>query len=201
MQEKNLHQISVTMLFIRKFLESSIKLTDDEWRSFSQDWVKETFPKKTIILNEGKTENFLSFIEEGIVRFYMPKEDGTELSFVFAFDGWFMSAYESFLTQTPCEYTVETLTETTLWRLSFANLQKMYANTTIGNKIGRLASEQLFLMKTKRELSLLKDSAEQRYLDIVNQQPHLIQNIPLQYLASYIGITPQALSRIRGRIS
>ncbi|HEY0749771.1 MAG TPA: hypothetical protein VGD26_01370 [Chitinophagaceae bacterium] len=67
--------------------------------------------------------------------------------------------------------------------------------------IGRKASEDLFLKKSKRELSLLNDTAEERYLKLFSEQLHLIKQIPLKYIASYIGITPQALSRIRKRIS
>jgi len=189
------------MEFIRKFLEQSVTFTEDDWRLFSGKWRQQEFAKKSFILKAGITENYLSFIEKGIVRFYIPKDDGSELTFVFAFDGWFMSAYDSFLTQTPCTYHVETLTNTVLWRLSYTDLQNVYSSTFLGNKIGRMASEQLFLMKTKRELSFMQDSAQQRYLNLLAEQPHLIQNIPLQYLASYIGITPQALSRIRKRIS
>jgi len=186
---------------IRKYLEQSVSFTEDQWLRFSAGWERRSFSKKSLILEQGKTENYLSFIEKGIVRFYMSSAQGNDLTFVFAFDNWFMSAYDSFLTQTPSIYNVETLSETVLWRLSYVELQKVYDTISVGNKIGRLASEQLFLIKTKRELSLLKDSAEQRYLNLFTEEPHLIQQIPLQYLASYIGVTPQALSRIRKRIS
>lgn len=96
---------------------------------------------------------------------------------------------------------METLTKTTLWQLTYDDLQAIYDETEIGNAIGRQASEDLFLKKSKRELSLLNETAEQRYLNLFTEQPKLIEKIPLKYIASYIGITPQALSRIRKRIS
>lgn len=80
-------------------------------------------------------------------------------------------------------------------------MQIIYNATEIGNKVGRQASEDLFLKKSKRELSLLNETAEQRYLNLFIEQPKLVEEIPLKYIASYIGITPQALSRIRKRIS
>ena len=83
----------------------------------------------------------------------------------------------------------------------YADLQEVYTKTRIGNLIGRLSSERLFLIKSKREQSLLNESAEQRYLNLFTERPNLIQKIPLKYIASYIGVTPQALSRIRKRIS
>jgi hypothetical protein len=86
-------------------------------------------------------------------------------------------------------------------RISYSDLQDVYKNSSVGNLIGRRASEVLFVLKTQREISLLKLNAEERYLQLLKEQPHLIQNIPQKYLASYIGITPQALSRIRKRIN
>jgi CRP-like cAMP-binding protein len=82
---------------------------------------------------------------------------------VFAFDNAFVSASDSFLLQTPSVYNVGTLTDSILWRLTYKNLEEIYAKTKMGNLIGRHASEELFLRKSKRELSLLNDPAKQRY--------------------------------------
>ena len=96
---------------------------------------------------------------------------------------------------------LKTLTETILWSIDYNELQEIYQKTTIGNVIGRLTAEGLYINKFKRELSLLKDSAEERYLRLFEEQRRLIMQIPLKYIASYIGDTPQALSRIRRRIT
>lgn len=185
---------------IRKYFEKTIKLTDKDWEIFSSKLIKQDFPKKHTLLKAGQVENYLSFIEVGIIRFYIPKEDN-DLTFAFAFDNNFVSGYDSFLTRIPSTYHIETLTKITLWQLTYNDLQAIYNETEIGNAIGRQASEELFLKKSKRELSLLNETAEQRYLNLFTEQPKLIQEIPLKYIASYIGITPQALSRIRKRIS
>jgi CRP-like cAMP-binding protein len=185
---------------IRHYFEDNFNLTDSDWQLFSSKLVKTEFQKKQLILKAGQTENYLSFIEKGIIRFYIPKEDN-DLTFSFSFDNAFVSAYDSFVTQLPSTYHVETITNTVLWRLTYNDLQEIYSKTEIGNVIGRHASEELFLKKSNRELSLLNDTAEQRYLKLFSEQPKLIEKIPLKYIASYIGITPQALSRIRKRIS
>ena len=83
---------------------------------------------------------------------------------------------------------------------SYKNLQEVYKKTSIGNTLGRLSSERLFLIKSKREISLLNETAEERYLKLFDERPELIKEIPLKYIASYIGVTAQALSRIRKRI-
>ncbi len=185
---------------IRNAFETAVKISDDEWKFFSDRLTKQEFDKKAAILRAGRVEKYLSFIEEGIIRFFIPTETD-DLTFSFSFQGSFLSAYDSFLMQAPCIYEVECIAPTVLWRISFEDLQQVYQHTKVGNHIGRLASEDLFLKKMKRELSLLSYSPEQRYLNLFSEQPHLLQQIPLKYIASYIGITPQALSRIRKRIS
>lgn len=185
---------------LRNHIEQFVKISDEEWNFFASKFEYKEFAKKETLLRVGKVENYLSFIESGIIRFFIPGEEN-DLTFVFAFDGWFVSAYDSFITQQPSTYEVETLKKTKLYRISFQDLQCVYKETSFGNLIGRMASEQLFLYKTKRELSLLKDSAEQRYLNLFSEHPHFLEHIPQKYLASFIGITPQALSRIRKRIS
>lgn len=185
---------------IKAYFQKIVTISDKDWQLFSSKLSKQIFPKKTVLLSKGKTENYLSFIEKGIIRYFLP-DDEQELTFSFAFENGFASAYDSFLTRNPSVYSVETLSHTVIWRISFEDLQTIYQETDIGNTIGRKASEDLFIRKSRRELSLLTQSAEQRYLNLFTEQPHLLQLIPLKYIASYIGITPQALSRIRKRIS
>lgn len=174
--------------------------SERDWEIISSRFTKREFSRKTILTRIGETENHLNFITKGIARFYIPNEE-KDLTFNIVFDNGFLSAYDSFLTQTPSTYNIETLTECTLLQLTYSDLQIIYNETEFGNIIGRLASEELFLKKQKRELSLLNLTAEQRYLNLFYEQPKLIQQIPLKYIASCIGITPQALSRIRKRIS
>lgn len=185
---------------IRKLLETFTKLEEDDWKVFSSKLKRMHFPKKSVILKKGQTEKYLSFIENGVVRFYIPKIE-SDLTFGFIFPNEFVSAYDSFLSQTPCQYQVETLSETTLWRLTYLDLQDVYETTRIGNLIGRKNAENLFMLKSKRELSLLNESAEERYLNLFSERSNLFDQIPLKYIASYIGVTPQALSRIRKRIT
>lgn len=185
---------------IRKYFEKFITISDQDWAVFSSKLVRREFPKRTVLLKVNQKENYLSYVEKGIIRFCIPK-DLEDLTFGFAFAGNFVSAYDFFLTRKPSTYQLETITETILWSLTYEDLQHIYAETEIGNKMGRLAVEELFLKKSMRELTLLTDSAEQRYLNLFVEQPQLLQLIPLKYIASYIGITPQALSRIRKRIS
>ena len=184
---------------IKEYFESLVVMNDTDWEVFSAKLVKREFPKKSLILEIGKTEQYLSFIEKGIVRFNIPKLD-YDFTFGFAFENSFVSGYDSFLTKQPSSYHLEAITDCILWRISFEDLHAVYQTTTVGNLIGRKAVEDIFLKKMKRELTLLEDSAKTRYINLMREQPELIRNIPLKYLASYIGIRPQSLSRIRKEI-
>ncbi|MFB6343514.1 Crp/Fnr family transcriptional regulator [Saccharicrinis sp. FJH2] len=188
------------MGYLREYYEKIIKLKEAEWEFIAAHFSRKVFDKNEIITQQGETEKFLSFIESGIVRFYIP-DDETDLTFNFSFNREFTCAYDSFLTQTPSEYELQALTETIVWQISYADLQKVYTQTKAGNYLGRFASERLFLEKSKRELSLLKYNAKERYLRLFSERPDILKFIPMKYIASYIGITPQGLSRIRRQIS
>ena len=185
---------------LRAQFKKAFDISEEDWSIFSSKLVRQHFPKYQDLIRLGETEYFLSFIESGTVRLYIPKIEN-DLTFGFVFNNAFVSAYDSFLTQTPSKYAIQAVEETTVWRLTYDDLQAVYSETKVGNLIGRKASEELFLIKSKRELSLLKDTAEERYLNLFTERPELIRSIPLKYIASYIGVTPQALSRIRKRIS
>ena len=174
--------------------------SESDWEIFSAKLVRRDFSKGALLLKAGQTENFLSFIEKGIVRYFIPKLKN-DITFGFSFEGEFESAYESFLTRNPSAYSVQALTPTLLWSLTYEELEYVYQHTEMGNVIGRLMGEQQFLKKARRELSLLNDTPEERYRKLFTERPNVIRNIPLKYIASYIGVTPQALSRIRKRIS
>jgi len=190
------------MLNIREYIEETISISEEDWQFFSSKLIRRSFKKKAKILDRGDTENYISFIEKGIARFVIPKEDADkEITFGFCFENEFISAYDSFLIRKPSHYQIEALTAISMWSISYADLQEVYSQTIIGNLIGRLSSERLFLIKSKREQSLLNETATERYLKLFTDRPKLIKEIPLKYIASYIGVTPQALSRIRKQIS
>ena len=187
---------------IRNYLEKLYAVNENDWQYFLSKLKKRIFKKRVLMIKAGEIENHISFIEKGVVRLIIPHEElEKEITFGFSFENEFISAYDSFLTQKPSNYNLETLTDTIVWSLTYSDLQDVYSKTEIGNAIGRYYAEKLFLIKSKREQDLLNETAEQRYLKLFTERPNLLKEIPLKYIASYIGVTPQALSRIRARIS
>ena len=186
---------------IKAYLDQIATISDEDWDFFTSKLRRRVIPKKENFLKLDDIENYISFIESGVVRLYIPKENPEkEITFGFSFKNQFISAYDSFLTQTPSAYQLQALTDTTLLSITYNDLQDVYNKTQIGNLIGRLTAERLFLLKSKREQNLLNLTAEERYLKLFKERPELLKVIPLKYISSYIGVTPQALSRIRKRL-
>jgi CRP-like cAMP-binding protein len=186
---------------IKEYLDQIAIISDDDWEFFISKLKRRVIKKKTVFLKLNDIEHHISFIESGVVRLYIPKDNPEkEITFGFSFKNQFISAYDSFLTQKPSAYELQALTETTILSITYDDLQAVYKTTQIGNLIGRLTAERLFLIKSKREQNLLNLTAEERYVKLFKERPELLKVIPLKYISSYIGVTAQALSRIRKRI-
>jgi len=186
---------------IKAYLDQIATISNSDWDFFTSKLQRRVIPRKAIFLKINTIENHISFIESGAVRLYIPKENPEkEITFGFSFKDQFISAYDSFLTQKPSAYELQALSETTLLSISYDDLQTVYKTTQIGNLIGRLTAERLFLLKSKREQNLLNLTAEERYVKLFKERPEVLKFIPLKYISSYIGVTAQALSRIRKRI-
>lgn len=183
---------------LRMYLERFCPLPATDWELLSSNLQYRVFRRRELVLKAGQMENYVSFIEHGIIRYYVEEED-KDITFEIAFENSLAAGYDSFLTRTPVLYNAEALVDTALWSIDYDSLQKLYDLSKTGERLGRLAGEQLYIRKNKRQMSLLKDTAEQRYKLLLSDYSHFVQQVPLKYLASYIGITPQALSRIRRR--
>lgn len=186
---------------IKAYLDQIATISNSDWDFFISKLQRRVIAKKAIFLKLNEIENHISFIEYGVVRLFIPKEDPEkEITFGFSFKDQFISAYDSFLTQQPSAYQLQALTETSVLSITYSDLQAVYNKTQIGNLIGRLTSERLFLIKSKREQDLLNLTAQERYIKLFKERPELLKVIPLKFISSYIGVTAQALSRIRKRL-
>ena len=189
------------MYQIKSYLDKIASISSLDWNFFISKLHRRIITKKSVFIKVNQIENHISFIESGIVRLFIPKDNPEkEITFGFSFKNQFVSAYDSFLTQSPSNYQLQALTETVMLSISYKDLQSVYKSTQIGNLIGRLTAEDLFLIKSKREQNLLNLNAEQRYLKLFKERPELLKSVPLKYISSYIGVTAQALSRIRKRL-
>jgi len=184
------------------YLQTNFDITYQDWEIIASKFYIEKFKKKEIILEAGGQENMLSFLSKGALRFFVPTDydKETDITYDFMFEKKFVCADESFITRTPSLYGVEALTDIVLYRFTYEDLQDIYKKTESAERIGRIAHQNLFLERSQRLYSFLRYSAKERYENLFKENPILIKEIPQKYIASYLGITPQALSRIKRQI-
>ncbi|MCC6286813.1 MAG: Crp/Fnr family transcriptional regulator [Chitinophagaceae bacterium] len=185
---------------LREYFNLRMLIDDENWDMLESQIVRQRFNRNDFLLRQGEVEKRIYFIESGIIRYFIQQAEDKEATFAIIFENQLAGAYDSFLQQIPSEYFVQALKPTSTWWFSLDVLHNLYKTLPIANVIGRIACEELFLIKANRELSMYKYSAQERYLNLFSQKPRHIKEIPLKYLASYVGVTPQALSRIRKRI-
>lgn len=157
------------------------------------------FKKKEIILKEGNIENYISYNIQGVVVLVI-NHNGTEICNSFSIENSYFSSYCSFLTRQPSKCSIIALEETIIERISYDSIQMAYDISTEHQKNGRIIAEQLYIQESNRTISLISESAEQRYISLMKTKPQALQRIPLKYLASYLGITPVSLSRLRNKV-
>ena len=119
---------------------------------------------------------------------------------MFELEGSFVTDYKSFLTQRPSDYYIECLQETTLVTLDYKSAMAIYETIPPFQKIGRLVAEEQYMLTQERVEDFMLLSAEERYLKLIRQHPEIFEKIPLGYIAEYLNMRPQSLSRIRKRI-
>lgn len=184
---------------IRAYFNHFISLTDDEWADFAACIHREAHGKKKFILEEGQKCDYIAFIGEGIYRFYHIRE-GVEEVTAFFFPGDFVTNYRSFLTGQPSEHFVESMDESIIYKIYRKDLNELYDRHKNIERLGRLIAENLYLSVTKRLDSFLHASPEQRYRELQSRNSRLLQEVPQYMVASYLGVKPETLSRIRARM-
>lgn len=155
--------------------------------------------KGEYFIKSGQVSEELAFILSGSFRFFYEKED-VEKTAYFVFSNEIMASFEGILEEAPSKTTIQALEDTEIFVLDYAKMRKMYHISSKFENIGRLIGEYYILMLHNQLSSFLLDTPEERYLKLVENNPDLLNKVPLQYIASYIGVTPVSLSRIRKRI-
>ncbi len=186
------------MEVIRNYFNQFLALSDEEWKAFEQCLSKERIHKKEFLLKEGQVGDFIAFVAEGSMRFYVLRE-GEEKVIAFFFAGSFVSNYRSFLTNLPSDYYIEVLQDALIYRIRKNELVALYDQFPKIERLGRLIAENLYLMVAKRLDSFLYKTPKERYEELLAQNSRLPEEVPQYMIASYLGVKPETLSRIRAR--
>jgi CRP-like cAMP-binding protein len=174
--------------------------SDSELKIIMPYFEPKEFRKKTTLLDIGKVSNEVFYLVKGCIRLYCQK-DGEELSTYFFTENMFAGSYDSFLSRKPSKVAIETLEECEVLVLTHKSQEKLYDIFPKMNEFIRKAIEQRFVLLHDLFISYLLNSPEERYLTLLNDRPELLQRIPQHQIASFLGVTPVSLSRIRNRIT
>ena len=151
------------------------------------------------LVEENTVAKYLYFINSGFVRVYY-YHDGSEITNHLNCPPGFITSFNSFINGEKSNEVVECISNCNLLRISKNDLDTLYKHSTKSAEIGRIIYEQALAYNEQRTKDIITLSADQRYLKLMTQHPDIIQNVPLQYIASFIGIKPESLSRIRKQV-
>ncbi|MCW3074551.1 MAG: putative transcriptional regulator, Crp/Fnr family [Flaviaesturariibacter sp.] len=189
------------LLNLRTLFQSFGEIPDSDWELLLPHLQEKVLKKHDFFAEEGKTAMTVAYVIEGNLRQFYTK-DGEERTTYFYFSGNLMCSYISCLTKQPSLLTIEALSDIHMLCFPYKVLEDLYERSHAWNTCGRRLAEYLATGLEERMVSLLLQSPEERYRSLLSSsKKRILEQIPQQYIASYLGITPVSLSRIRGRIT
>ena len=181
-------------------VEKRVSIPEEEWDYVIPHLSERTFEKNDYLVRAGDVVHNFYFIVTGLVRFFYGTEDGKEFNKHFAMENGFAGSFHSLVLQVPCGFFIQALEKTETILLPNRLLNECYDRHACWERLGRKNAEALLLIKEAREKELLLDSLEVRYRRFLKEFPGLADRIPQYHIASYLGVTDVALSRIRKKI-
>ena len=186
---------------IRSNISRFITLTEDEFSVFTSSLKHRKLKRKQYLLQAGDICRYESFVIKGCLRTFSVDDKGQEHVLQFAIEDWWTGDLHSFFSETASQYNIEALEETEVLQIDNGSLEKLYVAVPKFERFFRILMQKSLIAFQKRVMNTIKEKAEDRYLEFINKYPQLEQRLPQHQLASYLGITPESLSRIRKQLS
>jgi len=184
------------MIKIEAFIRRIIQPNAEEWEAFTQIIKIKKLKKKDLLLEEGQVCNFIAFINSGILREYSFQND-KETTVDFVSENQFTSDYQSFIMEVPSMQYLEALTDVELLILKKNDINALYDQYKIWERFGRLIIENVFCSAEAKRKKIISTSHDEQYRNFAASYPQIVQQVPQYYIASYLGLTPEHLSRLR----
>ena len=184
---------------LKNYCKYFIPLTIGELELIDDFFEIKELKKKEFLLQDGKICNFIAFIAEGSIRHFHIK-NGVEKTCDISFKNSWVTDFQSFTHNTVCVMNLQAMEAATVFFIRKENLLNLYKAYNKYETFGRLMAEQVAVRATEIAMSLSSDKPEERFVNLLIRQPDLFQRFPQKYIANFLGVSPESLSRIRNRI-
>ena len=186
---------------LKTFLKTIVPLADAEFDEARQYFNAVSLAKGDCFVRQGQVCKQIAFINVGMLRTYYLNDKAEEVTYCFCVANSLTTSYKSLILQEPSNTTLQAIEPTELWVIEYENLKKLYANNVVWQELGRVVAEQEFFVMEKYATVLNNETAKEKYLRLMKEQPHVVQKGNIEHIASYLGITRRTLSRIRQELT
>ena len=184
---------------LKTYCQKIVPLSESELGLIDAYFEIKTLKKKEFLLQDNTVCNFIAFIAVGSIRHFHVK-DGNEKTCDISFENNWVTDFQSFTYETLGKMNLQAMEETTVFPVSKQNLHKLYEQCSKYETFGRIMAENVAQKATEIAMSLSSEKPEERFQNLITKQPDLFQRVPQKYIANFLGISPESLSRIRNRI-
>lgn len=182
-------------------IKEKISISKEEFDFCKTLFIPKKLRKKQYLLQEGDVCRYTAFVEKGILRTFSVDEKGNEPILQFSMEGWWIADLYSFLTDEPSQYNIEALEECELLLITKENWNILLEKVPAFERYFRILIQNNLIATQRRLMSSLSETAEEKYTKLINNFPGCIQRVPQHMIASFLGITPETLSRIRSQMA
>jgi len=184
-----------------KHIEEKVLLTPSDKEVINFFFHPKKIRKRQYLLQEGDLCKNLAFVVSGLLRTYNVDDKGIEHMNIFGWEGWWLSDFNSFLTGEPAIFNIDAIENSEILMISRENYDELTLAVPIMDRYFRILYQNSLVTKEKRLMSNITHTAEQKYLQLLESNPEIVNRIPQNLVASYLGIAPETLSRIKKKLS
>jgi CRP-like cAMP-binding protein len=185
----------------KKYLKSIAAISETEFDE-SMGFFEERFLKKgDFFAEQNKVCHQIAYVNKGMLRSFYLNEKSEDITSCFCTESSFTTSYKSLILQTPSALSIQALTDTELLTIHFSKLQELYSTSRVWQEIGRLIAEREYLIMEQYASVLNNETAKEKYLRLLKEQPMVLQKAKIEDIASYLGVTRRTLSRIRQELT
>lgn len=181
-------------------IQNKVSLTKEEKTELQSFFSVKKLKKKQYLLQEGDVCKCLSFVNKGLLKSYFTDEKGGENINMFAFEGWWISDFKSFINQEKAVLNIDAVEETELLMITLEDYDKLMLKIPVMDRYFRILYQNSLVTKDYRLIASNSYTAEEKYLQLVQKNPEMIKRVPHNLIASYLGLAPETISRIRKKI-